>query len=78
MARISKRQSMFNALITAVVCAEYEYSQGKLSLETLSYVYRQNRVLAIKFCEDLFTAEWYEYAVMARIDAILESTATIA
>jgi hypothetical protein len=78
MARISKKQSMFNTLISNVVCAEYEYSQGQLSLETLLYVYRQNRLLAIKFVGDLFRAEWYEYAVMRRIDLILESTATSA
>jgi hypothetical protein len=76
MARISKRQSMFNALISNVVCAEYEYSQGQLSVETLLYVYRQNRLMATKFFGDLFRAEWYEYAVMSRINLILESTAT--
>jgi hypothetical protein len=74
MARISKKQSMFNALISNVVRAEYEYSQGQLSLETLLYVYGQNRLLATKFFGDLFRAEWYEYAVMRRIDEILSAT----
>ena len=75
MAKISKRQAMFNTLVVNVVFAESDYREGKFTLETLLMIYRQNRMFAIQHLNDLYEKEWYKSHAVNRIQEIISETA---
>ena len=75
MARISKRQAMFNTLVANTICAGYDYEDGKITLETLLAIYRQNRMFAIQHLSDLYDAQWYESNAVNKIQEIISETA---
>ena len=75
MAKISKRQAMFNTLVVNVVFAESDYREGKFTLETLLMIYRQNRMFAIQHLNDLYDAQWYKSHAVNRIQEIISETA---
>ena len=75
MARISKRQAMFNTLVVNVIVAEKDYREGNLTLEMLLLIYRQNRIFAIQHLNDLYDKEWYQSHAVNRIKKIIAETA---
>lgn len=75
MARISKRQAMFNTLVANTICAGIDYEGGKITLETLLAIYRQNRLFAIQHLNDLYDKEWYQSYAVNKIQQIISETA---
>ena len=71
MAKISKRQAMFNTLIVNVVFAVGDYKEGRISEETLLMIYRQNRLFAIQHLNDLYDAQWYESNAVNSVKEII-------
>ena len=72
MARITKKQAMFNTLLCNVIVAESDFQDGKISVETLKVVYKQTNSFIMVHMSDEFWREFREYHTVVKVKAIVD------
>ena len=65
--KISKKQALFNGLVVNVLMAKLDYDNGKITLDTLAYTYKNSLRIVMCNCEFKFFGEWYKDASLNRI-----------
>lgn len=73
MAKISKKEALYNNLVCNVIIAEQEYTDGLISEETLIYMYKAMKSTVRDHCDKEFRAHWENSRAVNRIKKLLES-----
>ena len=71
MAKISKKAAMLNSLICNVLIAKDDYTEGKISLETLEVVYKQSNNFVMCHLSDAAWREFRDYHAVKYVKEIL-------
>lgn len=70
--KISKKQGLFNGLVVNVIIAKQDYQDGKITLDTLAYVYKNSLKIVMCNCEAKFFNDWHKDITLNAIEEMIK------